>query len=431
MTFVRQDFNDAAKQIPTQNGIKANVLAARLTALSQIGRTSEGGVTRFVYTEEEEQAKKLLHKWGNRIGLTMREDAAGNLIGRLEGSNPTLAAVATGSHIDTVANGGAFDGALGALASLSAIESIIEDGTIYPRSLEWLVFANEEGSRFPTGIFGSQVMMGEFTELDVQRYKDNNGITLANAMTEAGYPPSNMVEAQRSKEDFYAFLELHIEQGKQLEDAHIPIGIVSGIAGPLWLRGTFTGESDHAGNTPMTMRRDASIAGAEWIIGIEKLPHSFSNTAVATVGAQEVYPNTPNVITGKSVLTVDIRDIHAETRNQLVDAIITLGEEIASNRGLTFTHEFLTAIDPVPVSEFMQTLLKKSASKLGFASMALPSGAGHDAMIIGRHVENTGMIFVPSVGGTSHSPEEFTSLEDCVRGTAVLKEALVQLLHED
>lgn len=428
MSFIRQQFYDDATQTKALNGIQPNKLAARLTALSQIGRTKTGGVTRLAYTNEEAHAKRLLKQWGTRIGLTMREDEVGNLIGRLEGTQPDLGAVATGSHIDTVVNGGAFDGALGTVASLCAIESLLEDGKSFPRPLEWIIFVNEEGSRFPTGIYGSQVMMGEFTEADLERYSDKDGVTLVDALKNQGFDPHKLAKAHRQHEDFYAFIELHIEQGKQLEKANIPIGVVSGIAGPLWLQGTFKGESDHAGNTPMGMRKDAAVAGAEWLLAIESLPAQFSQTAVATVGQQTVYPNTPNVISGEATLTVDIRDIELAQRNRLVEAIQAAGLEIAAKRGLDFSYQVLTDIAPVPISAFIQETIKASGEKLALPTMTLPSGAGHDAMIIGRHVPHTGMIFVPSVDGRSHCPEEFTSLDDCVKGTAVLKDVLAQLL---
>ncbi|WP_059105727.1 Zn-dependent hydrolase [Shouchella shacheensis] len=430
MSFKREAFNLDAKKTPTRQGIKPNVLAARLTALSQIGRTEDDGVTRFVYTEEEKQAKALIKKWAEKAGLTLREDAAGNIIGRVEGSDPTLPAVATGSHIDSVKNGGAFDGALGVLASLQAIESIIEEGHSHKRALEWLVFVNEEGSRFPTGIFGSQTMMGEVDPSSLERFVDDDGVNLAEGMKASGLDPLQIKDAKRDPAELHAFLELHIEQGTELEETGTQIGVIKGIAGPVWLFCAFTGASDHAGNTPMGKRRDAGAAAAALTLATEELPERFSDTAVATVGTHALTPNSTNVVPGKAELTIDIRDIQKASRDALVAAIIQEGEAIATQRNLSFSHQELTSIDPVPVAPAMQQLLTDTAEACGYSSQSLVSGAGHDAMIIGRYVEKTAMLFVQSVKGISHSPEEFTSVEDCVAGTAVLKEALLRLANE-
>ncbi|MDE5415162.1 Zn-dependent hydrolase [Alkalihalobacterium chitinilyticum] len=409
--------------------IDPKVLANRLDELAAIGKTSDGGVTRFVYTDEEKQAKELFKKWIGEAGLTVTEDPAGNIFARYEGTDSNLPVVMTGSHIDSVPNGGAFDGPLGCLSSLMAIEAMIQQKEKPKRSIEFVIFVNEEGSRFKNGIFGSRAMMGEVDYEELEAHHDDVGVTVAEAMRQQGLTPENIGENPRKPEDIYAFLELHIEQGKQLELNEETIGIVTGIAGPSWHTFTFYGETDHAGNTPMHMRKDTVAGAAEFILEVEKLPRQINETAVATVGKMYVYPNGTNVIAGKTAVNVDARDIHTDTLSELNERIVAKAHEIAEKRGLTVHHENPTNIPPVPVPENIQTYIKEAAIHHDLPYRHLVSGAGHDAMIVGKYVP-AGMIFVPSVNGKSHSPEEFTYLSDCVDGIAVMKDVLWKLANE-
>ncbi|SDH77976.1 allantoate deiminase [Alteribacillus persepolensis] len=406
--------------------INPDVLAERVDQLASIGRTEDGGVTRFVYTDEEAEAKALFRSWMEQAGLEVREDAVGNMYGRLEGENPSKSAVLTGSHLDSVPNGGVFDGVLGCISSLMAIEAIVKEQGKLDRTLELVVFVDEEGARFGSGLYGSRTAMGEVDKEEMFQLRDENGMSMAEAMKIQGYAPNKIKECTYPKEDVCAFLELHIEQGKQLERNQHNIGVVNGIAGPCWLDIIFTGDTDHAGNTPMTMRHDAAAGAAELIVSIEGIPREISSTAVATVGKLQLYPNGANVIAGKAEMTVDVRDIDESVRDDVLHKVKEEAERIAKKRGLQTEYHTQLQIAPVPVPKWIQTSIKKGADKHQLSYQSLPSGASHDAMILGKYVPS-GLIFVPSRDGKSHTPEELTSLADCLRGVIVLKEVLMDI----
>ncbi|SFM13712.1 Zn-dependent hydrolase [Salibacterium qingdaonense] len=399
------------------------ILAQRLSEMAEIGKTQNSGVTRFVYTDEEAEAKALFRSWMEQAGLSVREDEVGNLYGRLEGTNPDMPAVLTGSHLDTVPEGGAFDGALGCISSLMAVEAVIEQEGRLTHPVEVAVFIDEEGARFGGGLLGSRIAMGEVTKEDLFQMKDDYDTTAAEAMKRSGYTPNKLNQCFLSPETIEAFLEVHVEQGKQLEQADSSVGIVNGIAGPSWLEITLKGETDHAGNTPMDMRRDAAAAAAEVMTAVEAVPDEISSTAVATVGKLTLSPNGSNVIAGRADLIVDIRDIEEDTRDEMIRRIEQVVLDIAEKRNVESETLLQVRIPPVPVPQWLQHRMETAAKTLELPYQYLPSGAGHDAMILGRYIPS-GMIFVPSVEGRSHSPEEFTELKDCLDGTALLLETL-------
>jgi allantoate deiminase len=410
-------------QCPDYPCINNLELAEKLSALNEFGSTPEGGFSRPPLSDAERGAVSLFKSWMKEIGLDVWEDEAGNLFGKWEGSDPSLPCIMTGSHVDTVPNGGAFDGALGCLSSLMAVKALKEKGYKPRRSIEIVIFLDEEGSRFHHGLFGSQVLMGEVEPESLHHYKDETGISMHQAMAEAGLDPDNLKKAKRNPEDIHFFLELHIEQGKQLENENLQIGVVSGIAGPSWRNFTFTGSTDHAGNTPMDMRADALACAAHFITEVEKLPQTVSETAVATVGRIQAFPNGTNVVAGKAVVDVDVRDISIESRDGLLEKITAKAKEVASGRKLEVEVKKGIEIAPVPVKKSIQEKMEEIAERQGFAYKVLPSGAGHDMMNIGKYTDG-GMIFVPSHNGKSHSPEEWTPLPDCVRGVKMMVEYL-------
>ncbi|MEM5016476.1 Zn-dependent hydrolase [Metabacillus indicus] len=412
-------------QTPSYEGIDPLELAEKLSALFEIGKTPEGGVTRFPYTDEENKAKVLFRSWMEEAGLEVKEDAVGNLFGTLRGTSPELPVVMTGSHLDSVPNGGAFDGPLGCLSSLLAMKAIAKNGKL-KRSIELAVFVDEEGARFKNGIFGSRAMMGEAGPEDYKTFHDEQGSSLYDEMIRNGHQPDRIAEDVRAPEEIYAFLELHIEQGKRLESEGKDIGVVSGIAGPSWTSFTFIGETDHAGNTPMEFRKDTVAAAAEFILAVEKMPRRFSETAVATVGKLNVFPNGTNVISGRTEAVADVRDIDREARDAVIQSMKEAAQTIAESRGLTVEIRDGISIAPVIVPDDIQDIIRQAAEKSGLSTLSLPSGAGHDAMTLGKYVPS-GMIFVPSQNGKSHSPEEWTSLPDCIKGVQTVKESLLQL----
>ncbi|MGO4887574.1 Zn-dependent hydrolase [Anaerobacillus sp. MEB173] len=425
-TFSRERLLFEQSQCNEINHIDVQQFVNRLSKLAEIGKTETGGISRFPYTDEYEEVTNLFKSWIQTAGLEVREDAIGNIIAKYEGQNPDLPVVMTGSHLDTVPNGGAFDGVLGCLSSLTAIESYIKENKRPLRSIELVVFVDEEGSRFNHGLFGSRAIVGEVSEKDLAKYSDDAGISLIDAMKKQGYNPEDISSVYRNINDIHAFLELHIEQGKILEYENKDIGVVTGIVGLTRRTFTFYGSTDHAGSTPMNMRKDTVAAAAELISGVEKLPSNFSDTAVATVGKMNVYPNGTNVIAGKTEVTVDMRDISEDTIVKLEEAITELANKIARERSLELDIQSGDIISPVLMAEEIKQMIKDSSEQHQLSYREMPSGAGHDAMNMGRYVP-TGMIFVPSHEGKSHSPREWTSLSDCLNGIQVLKETLYQL----
>ncbi|HLT33259.1 MAG TPA: M20 family metallo-hydrolase, partial [Aquaticitalea sp.] len=389
--------------------------------LSEIGRTADNGSHRIGFSKEEKAAKDLVKKWMTEAGLTVIQDGAGNVFGRKEGKNPNLPALLSGSHVDSVPNGGHFDGPLGVLAALEVAEAWKQTGYVPERPFEVVIFSDEEGARFNGGFSGSQSMIGEATREEYLPKKDINGDSFTKVIEDIGLSVDEFFASKRDLSKLEAFVEIHIEQGKRLEKAGVPVGIVTGIAGPCWLKLTFTGRAGHAGNTPMNDRQDALVAAGQFIHEVASLPAQVSSSAVATVGKIEVLPNGVNVIPGEVQLSVDIRDIKKETRDQLVDMVIEKAKSVSAAHGIELHYEETIREAPVPISEDMQKKIEKSVVAQGIEPVYLPSGAGHDSMIVG-HVLPVAMIFVQSKDGISHNPAEWTSLSDCVQSVHVLKD---------
>ncbi len=402
------------------NGINGDRIAKRLHEISKIGLTEDGGSHRVGFSQEEKQAKLLVKEWMEELGLTIIEDGAGNVFGRMEGKDPSLPAIVSGSHLDSVPNGGHFDGPLGVLSSLELVEAWKETGYQPSRPYEVVIFSDEEGSRFNSGLTGSRAMTGD-VDMELQRsLVDSNGNSFDQVMNKIGLSEESFTDAARNLEEIASFVEVHIEQGKKLEQQNLPVGIVSGIAGPSWLEVEFHGNAGHAGNTPMKEREDALVAAGEFISNIHELPGQVSDSAVATVGKLHVYPNGINVIPGKVALHVDVRDIHEETRTELIQLIISEAENASDKFGVRCTHQQTLQVTPVPIQSEIKQHLRQAMEQHSIRATELSSGAGHDALIIGRHIP-AAMLFVKSKEGISHNPKEWSSLNDCVQGVHVLK----------
>lgn len=414
----------------SHSGVSGERLAKRLHELSFIGYTQVGGVKRPGFSEEEKKAKELVKTWMREAGLVVTEDGAGNVKGRLAGKNDNHRAIASGSHVDSVPNGGNFDGPLGVLSALEVVESWKETGYIPPKPYEMMIFTDEEGSRFNSGLSGSRAMTGAISDLEIEQLRDYNGETLEQVLKQYGSSLTEFKEAERDVTELELFVEVHIEQGKKLEKADQPVGIVSGIAGPAWLEVEFIGEAGHAGNTPMIGRKDPLVAAASFIQKIPDFPSQVSDTAVATIGKVEVFPNGINVIPEKVVMHVDIRDIFEGPRDQLVELIQKEAETVAVKRGIELNIKQNTKIKPVPINEILQEQLVDSLKKFEITPVYIPSGAGHDAMILGRHIP-VAMLFVRSKEGISHNPKEWSSLNDCVAGIHVLKDFIEKAMESD
>lgn len=405
--------------------IKANKarLARRIDELARFGG-SDQGMNRFAYTPEEKAAQDYLKEIFRDLGLTFREDAVGNIFARYEGTVPGLKPIVSGSHIDTVRNGGKYDGALGVLSILEVIETFRENDIHLKHPLDLFISKDEEGTRFTTTLFGTAAMIGKLTGKDLLR-TDNAGITIRDAMQAAGYDPDQLEAARALPGSIAAYLEVHIEQGRVLENAGIPIGVVTGIAGPLWLSVTVRGEAGHAGATPMRIRHDPMIAAAELILRTDGIVRQYKDT-VATTGQLKVLPGSTNVIPAEVTYTIDLRDVNMADRDDAEAKIRDAAGAVMTKYGVTVELSDLGRVDSVPCDPAIMSVIEESAKDLGLPSLRMPSGAGHDAMYI-RELGPFGMIFVPSVNGYSHRADEYTPLEDCLNGVKVLAETILRL----
>lgn len=404
--------------------INSDRLWKNIEKMAEIGKDPRGGMTRLSYSPEIRQACKLARELMEDAGMTVREDAVGNLIGRREGRTEGAPAVVTGSHLDTVYQGGIFDGALGVLAAIEAVKAMEEKSIVTANPIEVVVFADEEGARFSFGMVGSRAMTGTLDESEFDR-TDSGGMTLRQAMEEYGLDPRGYRDAIRPAESICSYLELHIEQGNLLESKDNAIGVVSGIAAPLWQSFTLKGQAGHAGTIPMHLRRDA-MAAAAGLIGEIIEAASQTGTTVGTVGRLQVSPGGINIIPGEVTFTMDLRDISEETRNGVEKVIQKQAERICTERNIELAVDTMQRMSPVSCSLDIQEAIRKACAELGYPAVSLASGAGHDSMIMAEHWP-MGMIFVSSQKGLSHVPEEWSRPEDCTAGTAVLYHTLLEL----
>jgi hydantoinase/carbamoylase family amidase len=385
-----------------------------------------GGLIREVYTAEYDAAVEYVTGLMVDAGLVTRLDQAGNLYGRWEGSEPDRPRVLTGSHFDTTLNAGRFDGVLGVLGAIEAVRELRARGLTPVRSIEVVGIAGEE-PRFGSGCLGSRAMTGTITRAELDAMRDRDGVSVAEAMRGRGLDPDQLAGAQIDPDQIHAFVELHIEQGAVLESTAKQIGIVQRIAAPHDLRVVLTGEAMHAGATPMRLRADALAGAAEAVLELERLAlASPSGTTVGTVGVLRVTPGAVNVIPGAVEMDLDIRDSDGPARERVVEAITGRLRELAQRRGLTVTVETITLDDPAACSPVVIDAVRGACDELAVDAIDMISGAYHDAMVLGAQVP-MGMIFVPSVRGLSHHPDEYTDPADIDRGVAVLAGTLARL----
>jgi allantoate deiminase len=395
-------------------GIDRTVLERRLDELYAVGAEPDGGTYRPLYGAAWAAAGDLVEQWLKHAGLTTRRDAVGNLWGRAEGEGK---AIVTGSHIDTVRHGGRLDGALGIVAGLTAVETLLKDKGKPRRPLEVVAICEEEGSRFAVNFWGSRAITGAIDNVDAD---------VAAAMRERGLDPARIASAAR--DDIDTFVELHIEQGAVLEAAGIPLAVVTAIVGTAHLEVTVTGRPDHAGTTPMDLRLDALAGAAAMVQAIESIAKALGKPAVATVGKLAALPDQINVVPGKVVFTVDLRHSDLNGRRALEDRIRSLCTNISGERRLGLAIRTLQEKPPVTMHPDVRAVLARAATECGVQAKEMVSGAGHDAQILAER-SKVGMLFVPSIGGRSHCPEEATSPEHLLLGTTVLAKALERLAY--
>jgi allantoate deiminase len=387
-------------------------LAADLEEAARIG-ADDGGVSRFAWTPELARANEWLVGRLQELGLETEIDAAGNVLGRWEEGEGT--AVLVGSHLDTVPRGGRFDGALGVLAAIEVVRTLKREGVSLRRPL-WIVsFNDEEGSRFQTGMLGSRAFIGDLDPEDWRR----RGV--ADAMASGGFDFERLGDA-KAVDRVGAYLELHIEQGPVLEQEGLDVGIVSGIAGLLGFRVRLTGEANHAGTTPMASRRDALAGAARIVLELRDEARSRGDMT-ANVGILTVAPGGFNVIPGTAEFTIDARAGDADAFARAEKFVRDTLERVAAEEQLELEVAETHRKPPTPLDLELQELLARGAAAEGAMARSMPSGAGHDAMILAKHVP-AAMLFVPSRAGISHSPDEYTSPEQCELGARVLARAV-------
>lgn len=402
-------------------------LARDLESIAAFTATPGPGCTRLSYTPEYGKAREYLLTELDKLGLIVTIDGVGNIRARKEGSDPGLPPVMVGSHIDTVVHGGNYDGVLGVVAGLEALRTICQHNVDHAHPLELIVFAEEEGAGFGRPMAGSKALVGAMQVEDLKEIKNDQGVSMYEMAKDFGLEPDSMPKFVIKPGEVKALVELHIEQSVVLDSQGIAVGIVENVAGDIWLGVTLKGVANHAGATPMQYRHDAMAGAAEIISGVDNILARFGTaTAVTTVGKLECSPNVVNVIPGEVFFTFDVRDIGSEGMGAVSIALTDRVHAVAKAWGLEAHVWTMAETKPVPLAPGVVGELEKAAGELGIPILKMNSGALHDACVM-TAVTDVGMIFVPSVGGRSHSPEEFTRYEDIEKGCNVLLRALLRL----
>jgi allantoate deiminase len=392
-------------------------LERRIAELSRIaGRGS--AVSRLGLSAEEQRARELVGGWLTARGAQVRRDAAANLFARFAGEGE---AILVGSHLDSVPEGGRFDGALGVLCAVEAVESLVDAKVKLRRPVEIVAWADEEGARFGVGLFGSTAAFGRLAPGVTER-RDRDGVSIAEALRAIG-ERGDPTAARRDPKELAAYLELHIEQGPRLETAGLALGVVSAIVGIYHSRVTVRGRADHAGATVMAARADALAAASEIVLAVERIARGRPDS-VGTVGEIAVRPGAKNVVPGECVFSLDLRA--ASDHDGLVHEVLDAVAKVASSRGIEASIDELARVPVTPLDPKIRAVLKRAAKSVGVDAPELVSGAGHDAQNPALSAVPTGMIFVRSTGG-SHTPREFASIEDAALGAQALANAIREL----
>ena len=396
-------------------------LLRRIELLAAIGSIDGGGVCRLALTEEDRLARDLVTRWMTELGLVISIDEIGNVVGTRLGAvdGPP---VMIGSHIDSVATGGRYDGPLGVLAGLELVETLNEANFQTKHPLAVAFFTNEEGARFSPDMMGSAVHQGSLDLNEALATKDEHNVSVGEELKRIGYAGDDAVETMRPR----AFLELHVEQGPVLEEAGTTIGIVTGVQGISWTEYRVTGTSNHAGTTPMRLRHDAGFVAAAITTEARRLADGLGGDQVATVGVTELRPTLVNVIANHARITVDLRNTTENTLQQAEASMTQYIAKLAAIEGVEVASRSLARFSPVEFSPDVMNLIETTANERGYACQRLPSGAGHDAQMFAPNCP-TGMIFVPSQGGISHNVKEFTSAVEIDAGLDVLTQVVLQL----
>lgn len=396
-----------------------------LTALGEIGSRPEGGRTRLALSAEDLQARSFLKGLMKDAGLTVRVDQAGNIIGHRSGKDERLPVIAFGSHIDTVPNAGMLDGCYGVMGALEVMRTLKENHIETAPPLELVCFSNEEGVRFPFHT-GSKVACGTLALDSAYAQRDATGVTYRASLEAEGVPVESLVPALRRPGEVKSWVELHIEQGPVLEKEGLKIGVVEAIVGLKHIMAEIRGETGHAGTVPMSGRRDPTITAARLVLEVKRIASEIGDKSVATVGVIKVTPGAMNVIPKSVEIGIDLRDAEGARLENGVVMINRAVDELCKEDGVEYSLSETASTAPVLMSERVVRIIEASAAKLNAPCKRMPSGAGHDTQNM-TSICDVGMIFVPSKGGISHAPEEYTSPEDLATGADVLLNTVLEL----
>lgn len=397
---------------------------ARADELAAISETPEG-LTRVYLSPQHLQANQQAALWMTQAGMTVWQDSVGNICGRYEGEQEGAPAILLGSHLDTVRNAGRYDGMLGVLTAIEVVHSLHRQGRRLKKAIEIVGFCDEEGTRFGITLLGSRGLTGTWPESWLAQ-TDADGVSVAQAMVLAGLDPARIHLAARSQEEIAAWLELHIEQGPCLEQEGLALGVVEAINGARRLNCCFTGEAGHAGTVPMSHRKDALAAAAEWMVLVETLTREQGGNLVATVGTLRCAPGAVNVIPGEVTLTLDIRGPNDQPLNALLNRLLASAQDIAARRHLQFSAEEFYRIAATACDSELQRVLSEAVQEVQGRSVSLPSGAGHDAIAIAERWPSA-MLFVRCKGGISHHPAESVTADDVALAIDAYSRAVLKL----
>jgi beta-ureidopropionase / N-carbamoyl-L-amino-acid hydrolase len=400
--------------------INGDRLMRSIFDLAAVGKLPNGGVCRLAFTNEDLLARQLVQTWMQEAGMTVRIDAASNIIGRYPGKRANAPALATGSHIDTVPVGGRYDGCLGVLAGIEIVHVLQEHAIQLDHPIEVIVFTDEERS-----VIGSKAMAGEVNQ-SPEHYVRLDGTPIQPCLTKAGGDWDQIHTARRDRNSLAAFVELHVEQGGVMEHRQAPIGIVTGVVGQYRFAVTVLGRPNHAGTTPMNMRKDALLAAAQMVVAVNQIAIATPGEHVATVGYMDVLPNATNTVPGKVDFRIDLRDLDQANLERLIDQINQEFAAIALATGTEFSMRETLHILPTLATPGVMKAIEQVCTDLQVDYTHLPSRAGHDAQEIGR-ITDMGMIFVPSRNGISHAEDEYTTPDECSIGATVLLQTFLKL----
>jgi N-carbamoyl-L-amino-acid hydrolase len=396
-------------------------LEGTMEELGRIGATERGGLTRLALSDEDKRGRDLMVAWMRQAELRVTVDQMGNIFGERAGE-PGQPPVMMGSHVDSVPTGGKYDGQLGVLCALEAIRTLNDARVRTRHPVTLVVFTNEEGARFQPAMLASGVMAGKIALEDAYNARDKDGLRLVDELERIGYLGSEPCVPRALR----AYLELHIEQGPQLEEEGLSVGVVEGIVAIAWSRLTIHGVQDHAGPTPMRIRHDALVAAAEVVVGVRGIARQLGGDLVTTVGNLTVMPNIVNAIPGRVTLSIDMRDPRDATLDRALPLLDRVVAEACAREGVTFELQHYWRVPYTPFDREVVNAVERAARATGAGHRRILSGAGHDAQYMAA-IGPTGMVFVPSRGGRSHCEEEFTPMDDIEHGANTLLGAALEL----